>query len=82
MEAEQNIPSLSIAQTFRLFGIKTSVDTSDKKIGKKIGTASDRGATYVVVVGSNELQTNHFTLKNLMTGEERSGSPEELASQA
>jgi histidyl-tRNA synthetase len=82
MEAEQNVPSLAIAQTFRSFGITTSIDTSDKKLGKKIGIASDRGATYVVVVGSNELQTNHFTLKNLKTEEERSGTPEELASQA
>lgn len=82
MEAAQNVPSLTIAQTFRSFGIAASVDTSDRKLGKKIGTASDRGATYVVVVGSNELQTNHFTLKNLKTEEERSGTPEELASQA
>lgn len=82
MEAEQNVSSLTIAQTFRSFGITTSVDTSDKKLGKKIGTASERGATYIVVVGSNELQTNHFTLKNLKTEEERSGTPEELAAQA
>ncbi len=82
MEAEQNVPSLGIAQTFRSFGITTAVDMSDRKLGKKIGAASDHGVTYVVVVGSNELQTNHFTLKNLKTEEERSGTPEELASQA
>jgi histidyl-tRNA synthetase len=82
MEHEQNVPSLKIAQTFRSFGITTAVDMSDRKLGKKIGAASDRGVTYVVVVGSNELQTNHFTLKNLKTEKERSGTPEELASQA
>ncbi len=82
MEAEQNVPSLRVAQTFRSFGITTSVDTSAKKLGKKIGIASEHGATYIVVVGSNELQTNHFALKNLKTEEERSGTPEELASQA
>jgi histidyl-tRNA synthetase len=81
-DVSENVPALALAQTFRSFGITTCVDTSDKKLGKKIGIASDRGATYVVVVGSNELQTNHFTLKNLKTEEERSGTPEELASQA
>ncbi len=82
MEAEQNVAALAIAQTFRSFGITTAIDTSNKKVGKKIGIASDRGATYVVVVGTNEIQTNHFTLKNLKTEEERSGTPEELAQQA
>jgi histidyl-tRNA synthetase len=79
---EHNSTCQNIAQTFRSFNIKTSVDTSNRKIGKKIGTASDRGATYVVVVGSNEIQTNHYTLKNLQTEEERMGTPSELASQA
>jgi len=77
-----NAQSLSIASLFRSFHISTSVDLSERKMGKKIGTASDRGATYIVVVGSNEIQTNHFTLKNLKTEEERSGTPEELAQQA
>lgn len=81
-DAELNVPALSIAETFRSFGVSTSIDTSDKKLGKKIGTASDRGATYVLVVGSNELQTGHYTLKNLKTEEERMGTLEELASQA
>ncbi len=81
-EIEQNVASLAIAETLRSFGITTSVDTCTKKLGKKISIASERGATYIVVVGPNELQTNHFTLKNLKTGEERSGTPEELASQA
>lgn len=81
-DSEQNVASLGVADVFRSFGISTSIDTSDRKLGKKIGTASDRGATYVVVVGSNELQTQHFTLKNLKTEEERSGTLEELASQA
>ena len=81
-DAEHNVPALSIAETFRSFGVSTSIDTSDRKLGKKIGTASDRGATYVLVVGSNELQTGHYTLKNLKTEEERMGTLEELASQA
>ncbi len=81
-DASLNLECLKIADTFRSFDITTSVDTSDRKLGKKISIASERGSTYVVVVGSNEVQTNHFTLKNLATQEERSGTPEELASQA
>jgi histidyl-tRNA synthetase len=77
-----NIEGLKVAETFRSFGIRTSVDTSTRKIGKKIGAASDRGSTYVLVVGENEIDTRTFILKNLATQDERTGTLEELASQA
>jgi histidyl-tRNA synthetase len=81
-DAAHNLSALVVAETFRSFNISTSVDTSDRKVGKKIGTASDRKATYVLVVGEDEIASATYTLKNLETGEERTGSAEELASQA
>ncbi|KKQ10436.1 MAG: hypothetical protein US19_C0005G0048, partial [Candidatus Daviesbacteria bacterium GW2011_GWB1_36_5] len=40
---------------FRTAGVRTSVDLSAKKIGKKLSSASDAGTEYVLVVGSDEV---------------------------
>jgi histidyl-tRNA synthetase len=74
-----NRAALHTAQQFRAHGIRTSVDLSDRKIGKKIGTASDRGAAFILVVGEDEIKTGTFTLKELASGTERTGSPLDLA---
>lgn len=78
MEATLNIEAEKIAQSFRTAGIRTSVDLSDKKIGKKLGAASDAAAEYVLVVGENEITQNRFTLKKLVDGSETIGTLTEL----
>jgi histidyl-tRNA synthetase len=62
-----------IATLFRTAGIRTSVDLSTKKLGKKIGAASDAHTTYVLVVGETERATNTFTLKRLADSSEYTG---------
>ncbi len=73
-----NLPAEHIAQQFRDAGIRTSVDLSVKKIGKKIGSASDAGARFIIVVGEDELASNTFVLKDLSTSTEHLGSPADL----
>lgn len=73
-----NIESEKIAQAFRAQCISTSVDLSDKKIGKKLSSASDAGATYVLVVGDDEIKNGTYTLKELATKEETKGTIEYL----
>jgi histidyl-tRNA synthetase len=80
-EERLNEKALEIAEVFRDANVRTSVDISDRKLGKKIGVASERKVAYILVVGPDEVATNTYTLKNLATGEERSGTPETLASQ-
>ncbi len=82
MASTHNMAAQKVAATFRAYNISSAVDSSDRKLGKKIGVASDREAVYVLVVGDNELATNQYALKNLATGEERLGTLEALAALA
>ena len=77
-DALHNLPAEGIAQQFRNAGVRTSVDLSAKKIGKKIGSASDAGVRFILVVGENELTSNTFGLKDLSQGTEHSGTPTDL----
>lgn len=74
----KNIAALVLADSFRKAGISTSIDSSDKKLGKKIGNASAAGVRYVIVLGDDELTTQTFTLKYLISEDEKQGSITEL----
>jgi histidyl-tRNA synthetase len=73
-----NLEGQKIAKAFRDRDIKVSVDIGDKKIGKKISDASDRGVKYTIVIGTDELTSGQFTLKNLISGETEAGTIESL----
>ncbi len=77
-DAAQNLESEKIAAEFRKAGVRTAVDLSDKKIGKKIGVASDVGVEFIIVVGDEELKNGTFTLKQLSTKEELAGTIQDL----
>ncbi len=59
-------------------GVRVAVDTSGRKVGDQIKTASKKGVLYVSVVGENELTSQRFKLKNLQTGDENEYSLERL----
>ncbi|QQR65018.1 histidine--tRNA ligase [Candidatus Kaiserbacteria bacterium] len=73
-----NLESEKIAQTFRASDIRTAVDISDKKLAKKISAASDGGAQYVLVVGSDECASQSFILKQLSSKQETKGIIQDL----
>ena len=73
-----NLAAQQIATQFRAAGIRTSVDLGERKIAKKIGTASENGTTYVIVVGEDEQRSETFTMKTLATKEESSGTISDL----
>ena len=78
MDASQNFEAEKIAMTFRNAHIRTTVDFSDKKIGKKISQADDVGVSYILVVGADEIASRTFTLKTLATKAETKGTISEL----
>jgi histidyl-tRNA synthetase len=78
MKAEQNMPAQEIANAFRKQKISVAVDASSKKISKKISDASSKGAKYVLVLGENELTQKVYSVKNLASGKEASGTLVEL----
>ncbi|HEX8182343.1 MAG TPA: histidine--tRNA ligase [Candidatus Saccharimonadales bacterium] len=59
---------------FRVAGLNLAVDVSGRKIGAQLQTAEKKGIHYVIIIGENELETGHYTIKNLQTGiEEKHG---------
>jgi len=78
MTPEQNLPAIKIAQEIRQTGLSVSVDTADRKLGKKIASASTAGVVYFITVGEDELASNSFTMKHLETGKDVSGTIAEL----
>ncbi len=75
---EQNLAAQKIAAEIRAAKIKVTVDIGIKKLGKKIGDASDKGSKYIIVVGEDEVTGGVFVLKNLASGQEISGPIQEL----
>ena len=74
MDSTLNLAAQKIAKEIRDAGVGVLVDLGTKKVGKKISDAAEKGATYVIVVGENEVTSGTFTLKNLKTSEEKRGS--------
>lgn len=77
-DAELNIEGEKIAQQLRSAGVSTSVDISNKKLNKKLSHAGDSGSRYVLIVGTNEISSKIFTLKQLSTKKETIGTIAEL----
>jgi len=77
-EPAHNIAAEKIAQSFREAGISTSIDLSNKKVGKKISQASEQFITYVLILGEDEIKTKQYKLKDLSEETETSGTLNEL----
>jgi len=77
-EPAHNIAAEKIAQSFRKEGISTSVDLSNKKVGKKISLAGEQFIEYVLVLGEDELKTKQYKLKDLNEGTEIVGTLDKL----
>lgn len=75
---EEKITAMKIASEIRETELSTVVDTSDKKIGKKISLAAEAGIQFVVIVGADETLSGKFTMKDLVNKTERTGSIQEL----
>jgi histidyl-tRNA synthetase len=77
-DEKHNLEGQKLAQAFRNAGISTAVDISTKKIGKKIGDASNAFVTYALVLGEDEVKHKTYAVKNLGEKEEFSGTLSEL----
>ncbi len=68
----------SFARKLRAGGVAAAVYYGDKKIGDQIKIADKKHIPYVVCIGDEEQKTSRYTLKTLKTGEELSGTAEEI----
>lgn len=60
-----NIAGEKLALEFRQVGIRTAVDISDRKIGKKLSAAQSAGVRYTLVLGEDEQRSETYTIKEL-----------------
>ncbi len=76
---EQNTPyALDLAQSLRDKDIRVSVDLSNKKVGDQIKNADKRGIPRIICIGDEEVKNGKLRMKILASGEELSGSEEEI----
>lgn len=68
-----------IAAELRAKGLNVSIDSTDKKLDKKIKSAVKQDVEYVLFVGESEIKSNNYSLKNLKTGKEKSITTEQIS---
>lgn len=78
VESTENLEAMKVASQLRQSGLSVAVDFSDKKLAKKLAAAGARLSQYALVLGADEVNTKKYTVKNLATGDDLSGSLEEL----
>ena len=75
---EEDVVALSIANTLRDNNIKTVVEMNKRKIKKSFEFANKSNIKYVIVIGSDEVANNKYSLKNMETGEQLQLTTEEI----
>ena len=74
----ENLAGQAIAHQIRQVGLSSATDIGTQKVGKKISTASNRGAKFILVLGADEVSSGTLTVKNLNSGTEQTGPLPEL----
>lgn len=64
----------------RQMGLNLAVDISGKKPGEQVKTAIKKRVNYVLFIGEQELQDEHYTLRNLQTKTEEKHSLQRIVS--
>ncbi|RKN74178.1 histidine--tRNA ligase [Paenibacillus ginsengarvi] len=70
--------TLQAAALFRSAGLPAAVDGGARKLKRSIASASARGARFIVIVGEDETANGQIRLKDMRTGEETAGTPEQI----
>ncbi len=70
----------TIIKDLREMGVKLAVDYSGRKLDKQIKIAVKKGINYLIVLGQKEIESGHFSVKNLETGEENAHSLQRIVS--
>jgi histidyl-tRNA synthetase len=63
--------SLFVASYLRNQGYKVELELSNKKIGKALDKANKEKIRNVIIIGENEVNNNHFIVKDMFSGEEK-----------
>ncbi|MBL7897529.1 MAG: histidine--tRNA ligase, partial [Crocinitomicaceae bacterium] len=72
--------SMKVASDLRKRGIACEVYPSSVKMAKQMKYANDKKIPFVVMIGSKEMESGLLTFKDMSSGEQFSGKPEDLIS--
>jgi histidyl-tRNA synthetase len=72
--------ALPMLQQLRIAGINAELYPAGAKIKKQLDYANNKNIPYVVVIGSDEMQSGLLTFKNMETGEQQKLSAEDILS--
>lgn len=75
---DTEIACLKLADTLRKNNINVLVELNKRKVKKCFEYANKENIKYVIVVGSNEIESNTYTIKNMQDGTQTSMNEEEL----
>lgn len=73
--------SYPILTKLRSKGIKSELYPSAVKMKKQMTYANNKNIPFVIVIGSNEIETGKLTLKNMLTSEQNNLTIDEIISQ-
>jgi histidyl-tRNA synthetase len=74
-----NVAAAGLARELRRQDVVVSLGDESFRLKKSLETASKTGARYALIVGENEVNSGHFALKNLGTGEQVSVTRDQIA---
>jgi len=79
MDASGEVGGAGVARALRARGLTAEMYPGTPKLKKQLDYANDKKMGFAVIIGNEELQANKVALKNLVTGEQVTGSVEEIA---
>ncbi|MFA5243749.1 MAG: histidine--tRNA ligase [Pedobacter sp.] len=79
-DAQAEKYALPLLQQIRNAGISAEIYPSSAKLKKQMAYADDKNIPYVILIGSDEMESGLLTLKNMKTGEQQKATVEEIIS--
>jgi histidyl-tRNA synthetase len=70
--------AMTLAPQFRRAGIECLLEYKTRGLKAHLGRASKLEASWVLIVGDDELRSGRFPLKDMASGTQSEGTPEEL----
>lgn len=70
---------IEVATNLRNKGINVEIYLENKNMKKKMNYANKQNVPYAIIIGEDELNTNTVTLKNMITGEQKNITVDEVS---
>ena len=67
---EEALYSMKLARELRQLNVKSEVYPDEAKLKKQMAYANKKEVSFVVMIGSNEMSSGRFTLKDMKSGEQ------------